>query len=75
MKDKYSVFREIYKNDDWVFGVGGKVGCSQVFDIDTKHPQPFSYLDATNPDDFRMATADEIAEANRKFDNHLRGDE
>lgn len=67
MKDKYSAFREIYKNDDWVFGIGDEVGCSQVFDIDTESPQPFSYLDATDTSQYRHATKEEIAEAMDKL--------
>lgn len=71
MGDIYGKIREKFKDGDWVFGIGGEKGCSQAFDFDTKHPQPFSYLDAVNPDDFRIATDEEIAEANRKFDGHM----
>jgi len=58
--DKYEAVKEKFNDGDWVFGVGEHVGCSEAFDMDTKHPQPFSYLDATNPDDFRLATKEEI---------------
>jgi len=71
MKDIYAKIREKFKDDDWVFGIGDEKGCSQAFDFDTNNPQPFSYLGVTNPDDFRIATDEEIAEANRKFDTHL----
>lgn len=69
MSDKYSKIRENFKDGDWIFGVGKEKGCSMAFDFDTKNPQPFSYLGATNPDDFRIATDEEIKEANYKFDN------
>lgn len=62
-KDKYKALREKFKEGDWVFGIGEHVGCSPVFDSDKPNIQPFSYLDATNPDDFRLATELEIAEA------------
>jgi len=63
MQNKYKEVKEKFKEGDWVFGVGNKKGCSPVFDYDTDHPQPFSYLDATNPDDFRLATETEITAA------------
>ena len=61
--DKYADIRLEFKDGDWVFGIGEHIGCSMAFDFDTKMPQPFSYLDATNPDDFRVATAEEIRTA------------
>jgi len=64
---KYKALTEKFKDGDWVFGVGDHKGCSMVFDCDTEQPQPFSYLDATNPDDFRLATDAEIADAYPKL--------
>jgi len=63
MTDKYKALREKFKEGDWVFGLGEHIGCSPVFDHDKPNIQPFSYLNATNPDDFRLATDDEIKEA------------
>ena len=63
MSDKYKALREKFKEGDWVFGLGEEKGCSPVFDHDKPNIQPFSYLNATNPDDFRLATDTEIAEA------------
>jgi len=60
---EYDAVKERFKDGDWVFGVGDHVGCSIVFDCDTDNPQPFSYLDETNPDAFRLATQEEIDEA------------
>jgi hypothetical protein len=65
--NKYDAVKAKFKEGDWVFGVGEHVGCSPVFDHDTDQPQPFSYLDATNPDDFRLATADEIEAAKATY--------
>jgi len=61
--DKFDAVRNKFNDGDWVFGLGDHTGCSPVFDRDTNHPQPFSYLDATNPEDFRLATAQEIKAA------------
>lgn len=69
MKDKYSKIRENFKDGDWIYGIGEHKGCSMAFDFDTKHPQPFSYLDATDPNEFRIATKKEIKEADYKFDH------
>jgi hypothetical protein len=63
MDNKYKAVKEAFKDGDWVFGIGEHIGCSMVFDHDTDMPQPFSYLNATNPDDFRLATDEEIKEA------------
>lgn len=60
---KYKAIRENFKNGDWVFGIGEHIGCSQVFDMETKNPQPFSYLDSVDTSDFRLATEDEIKKA------------
>ncbi len=60
MNDKYNAVREKFKEGDWVFGVDEHIGCSPVFDHDTKNPQPFSYLSDANPDHFRLATEAEI---------------
>ena len=35
----------------------------QVFDMDTDRPQPFDYLGETDPDEFRLATGDEVKKA------------
>lgn len=59
----YSKIKEIYKNGDWVFGIGEHIGCSIVFDIEKDNPQPFSYLGSNNPDDFRIATGEEVSTA------------
>lgn len=64
--DKYKAVKAKFKEGDWVFGIGERIGCSIVFDHDTKNPQPFSYLDAINPDDFRLATTEEIETAKAK---------
>ena len=63
MIDIYKAVREKFKDGDWVFGLGEHVGCSACFDMAEKNPQPFSYLDATNPDDFRIATTEEVEAA------------
>jgi hypothetical protein len=61
--NNYAAVKEKFKEGDWVFGLGKFLGCSIVFDHNTNHPQPFSYLAATNPDDFRLATDQEIESA------------
>jgi len=63
--NKFAAVKEKFKEGDWVYGVGEHEGCSPVFDHSTDHPQPFSYLDATNPDDFRLATFKEVKAAKR----------
>ncbi len=61
---KYSAVMAAFPEGCWVFGLGEHKGCSQTFDYEhPNRPQPFSYLDATNPSDFRMATGEEIVEA------------
>lgn len=67
MTDKYSKLRQIYKDGDWVYGIGEHKGCSQVFDSNKPNIQPFSYLNSTNPDDFRLASPSEIEEADKKI--------
>ena len=69
--DIYEAVREKFKDGDWVFGIGEHKGCSECFDFDTKHPQPFSYLAAVNPEYFRLATNAEIDDANKKFDDRI----
>jgi len=59
MRD-YSAVKEKFKEGDFVIGVNKHEGCSAVFDHDTDHPQPFSYLDEDNPEEFRLATREEI---------------
>ena len=63
MIDIYKALRKKFNDGDWVFGLGEEKGCSPIFDHDKPNIQPFSYLSATNPDDFRLATAEEITEA------------
>lgn len=65
--DKYKKLREKFNEGDWVFGIGEHKGCSPVFDHDKPNIQPFSYLNATNPDDFRLAKDNEISEAQTDF--------
>ena len=60
MLKNYDAVKEKFKEGDWVIGVGKHIGCSPVFDHNTDHPQPFSYLDEANPDEFRLATEQEI---------------
>lgn len=66
MFDKYKKLRNKFSEGEWVYGVGDHKGCSPVFDHDKLNIQPFSYLNATNPNDFRIATKEEIKEANLK---------
>ena len=58
-----SRIRKVFKNGDWVFGIGKHKGCSQVFSGTYGDMQPFSYLDDFDPNDFRIATDNEIKEA------------
>jgi len=55
--------RKVFKEGDWVFGIGEHEGCSVVFDGDSCDYQPFSYLDDYDPKNFRLATPDEIKRA------------
>lgn len=71
MNDPYEELRKKFKDGDWVFGIGEHKGCSQVFDHEKEHIQPFSYLNATNPDDFRLATEEEIRDASEMWDKYL----
>jgi len=64
MNDKYNEVRKKFNNGDWVFGVGDHKGCSMAFDMETNAPQPFSYLNAIDPNDFRIATEAEVTAAN-----------
>ena len=50
---------------DFVVGLGENEGCSQVFE-DCGHLQPFSYLSDFNPENYRLATNDEIFQAGIK---------
>lgn len=58
MPDKYKELRKKFKVGDWVFGIGERKGCSEVFEGAGKL-QPFDYLDDLNPDNFRLATDNE----------------
>lgn len=53
--------RKVFKEGDWVFGIGEHKGCSIVFEGDSCDYQPFSYLDDYDPKSFRLATPDEIS--------------
>ncbi len=46
-----------------MIGTDKHVGCSPVFDSDKPNIQPFSYLDETDPNEFRLATDSEIETA------------
>ncbi len=63
MIDEYQAIREKFKAGDFVKGTNKHDGCSQVFDMNTDRPQPFDYLDETDPNEFRLATGDEVKEA------------
>ena len=58
----YDDVKKVFKDGDWVFGIGEHKGCSEVF-TDNGIIQPFSYLSATDPNDFRIATEEEIRAA------------
>ncbi|WP_067584747.1 hypothetical protein [Endozoicomonas ascidiicola] len=60
MTDKYQAIKEKFKAGDWVKGTNKHEGCSQVFDMDSERPQPFDYLNETDPNEFRLATGDEV---------------
>ena len=62
MTDRYQAIKEKFKEGDWVKGTNKHDGCSQVFNMDTDRPQPFDYLDETDPNEFRLATGDEVKE-------------
>jgi len=66
MNDRFDGVKEKFKDGDWIFGLGAHKGCSEVF---TAHGvvQPFSYLDDYNPDNFRIATPNEVLEAKSKY--------
>ena len=58
---RYDAVMKAFPEGTWVFGVGEHKGCSQTFNYEhPDSPQPFSYLDATNPAEFRPANAAEI---------------
>ena len=52
--------RKAFSIGDWVFGIGEHKGCSEVFEGDYCDYQPFSYLDDFDPNNFRLATQEEI---------------
>lgn len=62
MTDKYEALRKKFGIGDWVYGLGEHKGCSPVFEGYGKL-QPFEYLNDFDPDNFRLATEDEIKEA------------
>lgn len=55
--------RKVFSVGDWVLGIGKHEGCSIVFESDSCDYQPFSYLNDYNPKNFRLATPDEIQQA------------
>ena len=57
--------REAFKIGDYVFGLGDNLGCYQVFEGNYCNYQPFSYLNDYDPNNYRLATADEIESAQR----------
>jgi len=59
----YTKVREAFQEGDWIIGVGEHEGCSQIFDLHTDYPQPFSYLHEDRPEQFRLATFDEMVVA------------
>ena len=59
---KPKTVQEKFKEGDFVFGLGKEKGCSRVF-FGYGKMQPFDYLNNFNPDDFRLATNDEIFDA------------
>jgi len=69
---KYDAVKAKFAEGSWIVGTGEHRGCSQTFDYHTDNPQPFSYLDAKNPDDFRLATDVEI-QAARKLIEDIEG--
>jgi hypothetical protein len=56
----YNAVKAAFRSGDWVVGIEEHSGCSRCFDMDTPHPQPFSYLSETDPSKFRLATPDEV---------------
>ena len=67
MDDKKMVIKEVFKDGDWVFGIGPHQGCSQVFTGSSGDFQPFDFLNDYDPAHFRLATEDEIVEAKNKI--------
>lgn len=65
MDSKFDELKKVFKDGDWVFGIGEHKGCSIVFTHDGRI-QPFDYLNDYNPADFRIATAEEIESAKCK---------
>lgn len=64
MDYKMSLYADCIKafpEGTWIVGIGKHEGCSQTFDYEhPDRPQPFSYLDETDPGEFRMATDEEV---------------
>lgn len=63
---KSRLLSDKFKNGDWVFGIGKDIGCSCVFTGKFCELQPFSYLDNFDPEQFRLATPEEIEEASKR---------
>ncbi len=60
---KSTEVRKKFNIGDWVFGIGEHEGCSVVFEGDNCDYQPFSYLNDYEPDNYRLATPEEIEAA------------
>jgi len=60
---KDQAIRDAFKIGDFVVGIGPHRGCSNVFEGNGGHYQPFSYLDDFDPAHFRLATEDEKSAA------------
>ena len=59
MSDKHEALKKKFKVGDWVFGIAKHKGCSEVFEGYGQF-HPFDYLNDFDPDNFRLATAEEI---------------
>lgn len=59
MHNEEASVRKAFKPGDWVLGIGEHQGCSEVFEGDGGHYQPFSYLNDYDPNHYRFATEDE----------------
>lgn len=68
MYEKKKAIKEVFKDGDWVFGIGPHKGCSQVFTGSSGDFQPFDYLNDYDPAHFRIATDKEIDEAKARVE-------
>jgi len=60
---KLKKLRQIFKTGDWIYAVGDKMSCYEVFEDEGGNFQPFSFLKDYDPTHFILATAEKIAEA------------